>query len=129
MFYDDESLTTVGFSESTSNGKNVSVSATGTVTVVDWTALTGAVLTVNGIPLTEGVENDWVTNTANGNTAGSLADAIALTPGTGCTASNSDNVITVTAAAEGADGNLITLATSDAVNLTISGDHLSGGVT
>src|ERR1019366_3460157 len=48
--------------------------ATGTATVVDYTMLAGAVLTIHGHALTEGV--DWFAATSNTNTAVSLAGAI-----------------------------------------------------
>ena len=99
------------------------VAATGTVTVVDYTQLSEAVLTVGEEDYTEGA--DWDAETSNEVTAANLATtletSVVITP------SITGAVITLTAQDPGADGNLIALATTDAVNLTISGDTLTGG--
>jgi hypothetical protein len=98
--------------------------ATGTVTVVDYSVLAGATLTVYGSVLTEGVE--WTASVDNDTTAASLAAAIdALVD---IAATSVGNVIAVEAEANGVLGNTYTLATSDVVNLTISGATLLGGV-
>ena len=102
---------------------STSVAATGTYTVVDYTMLTGATATVAGFVLTEGV--DWTAAVSNNATATSLAAAInALTA---VNASAVGALITVVATPAGAAGNSVTLATSDAVNLTKSGATLTGG--
>lgn len=103
---------------------NTAVAATGTYTVVDYTLLSGATVTVDGTTLTEGV--DWTAATSNDATATSLASAIDAL-GT-VSASATTNAVTVTAATAGAAGNSIATLTSDAVNLTVSGATLSGGV-
>jgi hypothetical protein len=105
---------------------NTIATATGTATVVDYTKLTGAVLTVNEVRLTEGV--DWTTSVDNSTTATSLALAISsATAATFSTASAVSNVITITANTAGTLGNFISLNTSDTINLTVSGNSLSGG--
>ena len=98
--------------------------ATGTYTVVDYTQLGSATVTVDGNVLTEGVE--WTAASSNDATATSLASAI---DGLGTVdASAATNAVTVTASSTGTAGNSIATLTSDAVNLTVSGATLSGGV-
>ncbi len=82
-----------------------------------------AVLTVNGTALTEGT--DWDAATDNDTTAADLETAIEAV--TNISSSATGAAITVSAAATGTAGNAYTLATSDAVNLTISGATLTGG--
>lgn len=82
-----------------------------------------AVLTVNGTALTEGT--DWDAETDNDTTAANLEVAIEAVTNINSSATNA--VITVSAAATGTAGNAYTLATSDAVNLDISGALLTGG--
>lgn len=103
--------------------EDTSVAATGTYTIVDYTLLAGAIATVDGTALTEGV--DWTAGVSNNATATSLAAAIAALSGVGAVAVGA--AVNITADAVGAVGNAITLATSDAVNLTKSGATLSGG--
>jgi len=98
--------------------------ASGSYTVVDFTNLTGAVATVDGVAYTEGVE--WTAAVSNDATATSLASAIDAGANVG--ASSALAVVTVTASVAGVAGNTITSVTSDAVNLTVSGATLSGGV-
>lgn len=105
---------------------NTISTATGTVTVVDYTMLAGAVLTVNEVRLTEGI--DWTAATDNATTATSLASAISsATEATLSTAVAVGAVITITANTAGTLGNFISLNTSDTINLTVSGTSLSGG--
>lgn len=102
-----------------------SVFAQGTITVLDYAALTGAVVTIAGHDLTEGV--DWDAETSNDVTADNLATAIdALTEVTA--ANPAANVITVIAATAGAAGNSITMVT-DALpaDLLLSGATLEDG--
>lgn len=99
------------------------VAATGTVTVVDYTQLSEAVLTVGEEDYTEGV--DWTAETSNEVTAANLSTT--LETSVSVTPSVTGAVITLTAQEPGVDGNLIALATTDAVNLAISGDTLTGG--
>lgn len=99
------------------------VAATGTVTVVDYTLLAGATLTVAGTALVEGV--DWTAAVSNNATATSLASAINALALVNAAAIGA--VITITAATPGSAGNSLALVTTDAVNLTISGATLSGG--
>lgn len=98
--------------------------ATGIYTVIDYTALSGATVTVDGVVYTEGVE--WTAATDNDTTATSLASAIDGGANVGAAAVGA--VITVTASTPGLAGNSITTVTSDAVNLTVSGATLSGGL-
>jgi len=101
----------------------IEASATATITVVDFAELTGAVLTVNGTALTEGVE--WTAAVDNDTTAASLETAVEAV--TGISSVAAANVITATVVTPGTAGNAFTLATSDAVNLTISGSNFAGG--
>ncbi len=99
--------------------------ATGTVTVVDYTLLTGKTVTVRSTVLTEGVE--WVAAIDNDTTAASLELAIEAVTGIDSSATNA--VITVTASVGGAAGNAYALATNAAVGeLTVSGAFLTGGI-
>jgi hypothetical protein len=98
--------------------------ASGQYTVVDYTQLTGATVTVGGTVLTEGVE--WVAATSNNATATSLASAIDALASVSAAAALA--VVTVTAESVGTAGNSIGTLTSDAVNLTVTGATLSGGV-
>lgn len=99
------------------------VAATGSYTVVDYSALAGVTVTVGGTVLTEGVE--WNRGGSNGAAATSLASAInALTS---VNATPSSATVNVVAATAGTAGNAITLATTGAGNLTKSGNNLTGG--
>ncbi len=100
-----------------------SVAASATITVVDYTDLAGAVLTVNGTALTEGA--DWTAAVDNDTTAASLELAVEAV--TGVSSSAAANVITAVWTTAGTVGNTKTLATSDAVSLTISGAFFAGG--
>lgn len=98
-------------------------SATATIEVVDYSALTGAILTVNGTALTEGVE--WTAAVNNDTTAASLELAVEAV--TGISSAAVGAVITATVTTAGAAGNAFTLASSDEVNLVISGAVFTGG--
>lgn len=104
--------------------------ATGTVTIVDSTLLSGAVLTINGFALTEGVQ--WSAAGDNIATAASLASAITTATGsTLTTATSALAVVSVIANVGGITGNSITITTSDPVNMplsNISGGKLIGGI-
>lgn len=100
------------------------VIASGTVTVVDYTALSGATLTVGATVLTEGVE--WTAATDNDTTAASLESAIEAV--TNINASVTNNEITVTYATVGTVGNAVALVSSEPVDLTVSAATLTGGV-
>ena len=79
-----------------------------------------AIVTVNGIALTQGVQ--WTAATSNSVTAASLASAITTaTATTLSTGSALGNVVTITANAVGLAGNTITLTTSNSVNLPVTG--------
>lgn len=106
------------------NIEDDAVAATGTYTVVDYTQLAGDTVTVDGTVLTEGV--DWTAAVSNNATATSLASAISALATVNAAAVGA--VVTVTAADPGAAGNSIATLTSDAVNLTVSGATLTGGL-
>lgn len=92
--------------------------ATATATVVDYTALSGAVLTVHGKALTEGVE--WGAVTSNNQTASNIATAITTNAAsTFCHAVAIGNVVTITALVV-VGSNAITLTTSDGTNLPVT---------
>ena len=97
--------------------------ATGTIQIVDYTALSGVTVNVNGTDLVEGV--DWTAATSNDATATSLATAIDLISGVGASATT--DTVTVTASVAGTAGNSIVMTTTDAVNTVLSGATLSGG--
>ena len=97
--------------------------ATGTVTVVDYTDLAGATLTVNGTALVEGV--DWTAAVDNDTTAASLELAIEAV--TNINSSATGAAITVTYAVAGTVGNAAGLVSSEPVSLTVSGATLTGG--
>ena len=101
--------------------RNEGDSATGTVTVVDYTLLALDTFTIDGNVLTEGTE--WTAATDNDTTAGSLAGAIDALPGFSAVAVGA--VITITAD-PGSSGN-VAISTSDGTNLSLSGAALTGG--
>lgn len=103
--------------------EDTAVAATGTLTVVDYTQLTGDTVTIGSTVLTEGV--DWTAGTSNAATATSLASAIDALPAVSAAAVGA--IVTVTAASAGAAGNSIALISSDLVNLTRSAATLTGG--
>jgi hypothetical protein len=129
----DTTLLTAQFKSSSGTGPYVmdvqllssAVAATGTYTVVDYTLLAGAVATVDGVALTEGV--DWTAAVDNDTTAASLASAIDSGVST-VGAASALAVVTVTASNAGSAGNSIATLTSSPVNLAVSGATLSGGV-
>lgn len=100
------------------------IGSSGTVTIVDFNAISGATITVDGNALVEGV--DWDAVTDNQTTAGNLATAIDGLTNVGATSNGA--VVTITATATGTAGDAITLATSHPANAAISGATLSGGV-
>jgi len=110
------------------NSIDMATSMTGDEVSLSGSTLTGgangAVLTVAGHVLTESV--DWDAETDEDTTASSLKDAINALSEVSATVLN--DTITITAANPGVSGNSITLETSDAVNLTVSGATLSGGI-
>jgi hypothetical protein len=106
--------------------------ATATVTVVDYTQLSGVVLTIGAFPLTEGV--DWTAATSNTDTANSICGAIvALEFDPDITFSApvlvADNIVPLTALEVGTAGNSIVLTSSDPTNLTVTGGGtFTGGI-
>lgn len=107
--------------------KKTATYATGTITVDDYASLSGAVVTVNGVDLTEGAE--WTAAVDDETTAASIAAAITTaTATTLCTAAAvATDVVTLTSNAKSTAANSITLATSDAVRLLKSAATLLGG--
>ncbi len=102
--------------------------ATGTVTIVDYTQLSGDTVTINGIVLTEGIQ--WTAATSNNATATSLASAITTATGTTLTTgSATTNIVTIIANSAGTGGNTIALVVSDGTNSPASGSSLTGGKT
>jgi len=100
------------------------VSSSGTVTIVDFNAISGATITVDGTALVEGT--DWDAVSDNETTASNLATAIDGLTNVGATSSG--NVVTISATVAGTAGDAITLATSHPANAAISGATLSGGI-
>ncbi len=105
------------------------IAATGTITVVDYTQVIGDTVTIAGQAFTEGAldEFGWEASTSNTVTADSIASAVAGRVGLNSPITITDNVVNLVAGTPGEAGNAITLVTSDAVNLVISGPHLTGG--
>ena len=97
--------------------------ASATITVVDYTALSGKTITVNGTVFTEGVE--WTAETSNAVTAGNIATGVSAD---GWYTADDGAVVTLTAdeTMPGDVGNSITLATNAGAALTLSGSTLSG---
>lgn len=102
--------------------------ASGTVTVVDYTAVGGVSVTINGIVIQEGV--DWTSGAASNEADAALLAAAIATNGTlvgaGITAEAVGAVVTIKA--PGAAGNAVTLVTSSAPAISVSGATLTGGV-
>lgn len=84
-----------------------------------------ATLTVAGHVLTESTDFDAVTSSIT--TAGNIHTAVNALSEVNST-DNGDGSVTITAATAGSAGNSIALASSDAVNLALSGAVLTGGV-
>lgn len=82
-----------------------------------------ATVTIGTVTLTESTDFDAVTSSIT--TAGNLKTAIDALPLVSAT-DNGDGSVTITAASAGAAGNLA-LASSDAVNLALSGAAMTGG--
>lgn len=126
-FQGDFETATADFSALTLHDNFVNVynkQATATVTINTYSALAGDTITVNGTVLTEGT--DWSAVTSNNVTATNLATTINALPLVSAVAVGA--VVTITADLTGTGGNAYTLATSDAVNTTISGALFTGGV-
>lgn len=100
--------------------------ATTTVTVTDYTQLSGVSFTVNGDPdpIMEGPE--WTAATSNNATATSIATW--LNYHNDINASAVGNVVTVTAEVAGAAGNATTLVSDAVSGLTIAHSPFQGGV-
>lgn len=106
-------------------------SATNSIAVIDYTALSGKTITVNGTVLTEGVE--WSASTSNDATATAISSAIDVVSGTtdidaAYDASIDSGVVYLKVITAGAAGNSKTLATNaTGVQLVIGGATFSGG--
>lgn len=99
--------------------------ARGTVTVLDYTKLTGKTITVNLTTITEGVE--FTAATSNDATATSIASAIDAIAAVNASAAGA--VVTIIADASGTTPNSYALTTNAAADgLTLSGATLAGGV-
>jgi len=107
----------------TAQRDTIGTPASGTATVVNFAALSGAVLTVGGTPLTEGT--DWHATVDNTTTASSLASAINALSAVNATFNL--NVVNIVAQVV-VGSNLITLTTSDPTNLPVSGTNLMGEI-
>lgn len=100
------------------------IAATGTITIVDFSELSGKTVTVDGQVLTEGAE--FTAAVSNDSTATSLASAINGLENVN--ASAAANIITIVAAAAGTAGNALTVATNGAsTGIVLSGATLAGG--
>jgi len=98
--------------------------ASGTITVDDYSVLSGKTVTVDGNVLTEGV--DWNAATDNDTTATSLASAIDGIAGYSASATGA--IVTIYYETPGTGGNAKTVATNAVSGLTLSGATLAGGV-
>lgn len=110
--------------------------ANGTITIVDYTLLAGATVTIDATSIgggsntfTEGVQ--WHATVSNAVTAASLAEAITNVASPFTTACYGQtalpNQVLLLAIAAGTSGNSITLASSDGTNLPVSGATLTSG--
>jgi len=115
--------------ENVLNGNFSPVSATGTITIDDFSVLADDVLTINGQEFTEGAALDWQAGGTNVQAATSLLAAINTFADPAYTATRASNVITITAT-PGSAGNSLTLAYTDSGSgngVTVSGANLAGG--
>jgi hypothetical protein len=115
--------------ENVLNGNFSPVSATGTITIDDFSVLADDVITINGQAFTEGAALDWQAGGTNVQAATSLFAAINTFADSAYTASRASNVITITAT-PGSAGNGLTLAYTDSGSgngVTLSGANLAGG--
>ncbi len=98
---------------------------TGFFTVVDYTAIAGVQVSVNGVSITEGIE--FTAQTSNAQTAINLAAALnLLSVQTDCTFLAAGSKVNITSIALGSSG-LYVIGTSDLTNLSRSGIQLNGG--
>ena len=102
------------------------VAASGTLTIPDYTMISGATIDVNGSDVTEGL--DWHATVSNDATAISLSTAINANVDPGVATSNpSGNVVTVTATVAGSAGNSIQFTTGPGVLISPNTGTLGGG--
>lgn len=99
------------------------IAATGSFTVVDYSALTGKTVTVGTTTLTEGT--DWDAETSNEVTATNLAAAITALANVNAVADGAD--VDVTAATAGVAGNSIATTTNGGSDLTAATATLQNG--
>jgi hypothetical protein len=101
--------------------------ATATLTVLDYTALTGQEVTIDGVTFVEGAAADWTASISNDATASSLSGSISTV--TNVRSTVLDNIVTLSYNLVGVVGNSATLSLSPQVPGTIekSGDTFSGG--
>ncbi len=115
--------------ENVLNGDTVPVSATGTITIDDFSVLADDVVTINGHAFTEGAALDWQAGGTNVQSATSLLAAITAFADPAYSATRTSNVITIKAVA-GSAGNSLTMAYTDSGSgsgITLSDANLSGG--
>ena len=115
--------------ENVLNGVNNPASATGTITVDDFSVLGSGTVTINGHVFTEGVGLDWQAGGTNVQAATSFLAAINAFADAAYTAARASNVITLTAT-PGSAGNGIGIVYTDSGTgngISLSGATLTGG--
>jgi uncharacterized protein len=115
--------------ETVNNGNSGAVSATGTITIADFSVLANDTVTINGHVFAEGAALDWQAGGTNVQAATSLLAAINTFADPAYSATRSGAVITLTAPA-GSAGNSIALVYTDSgggSGITPSGANLTGG--
>jgi hypothetical protein len=115
--------------ENVLNGVNNPVSATGTITIDDFSVLGSDTITINGQVFTEGGGLDWQAGATNVQAATSLLAAITTFADAAYAATRASNVITLTAT-PGSAGNSIAMVYTDSgtgSGVTLSGATLTGG--
>jgi phage tail sheath protein FI len=115
--------------ENVLNGVNNPVSATGTITIDDFSVLANDTITINGHVFTEGGALDWQAGGTNVQAATSLLAAINAFADAAYTAARASNVITLTAT-PGSSGNSVALVYTDSgtgSGISLSGATLTGG--
>ncbi len=115
--------------ETVNNGNSGAVSATGTITIADFSVLANDTVTINGHVFAEGAALDWQAGGTNVQAATSLLAAINAFADPGYSAARVAAVITLTAVA-GSAGNSIAMLYTDSGSgngITLSGATLTGG--
>jgi len=115
--------------ETVINGNSGAVSATGTITIADFSVLANDSVTINGQVFAEGAALDWQAGGTNVQAATSLLAAITTFADPAYAATRTSNIITLTAVA-GSAGNSIAMVYTDSgggSGITLSGANLTGG--